>query len=92
MLLIGLYILLIKPLYSEPKVRRDYRININNLFDQDEQFLYENDHFKCLLRRLITRHNNLVNTAFNIDDNIMEEDKDIDDFYRDFDNLESSAK
>lgn len=29
----------------EPNFKKNYKININNLFDRDEAFLYQNSHF-----------------------------------------------
>lgn len=42
--------LLLKKLYAGPKCIKDYRVNINDLFDRDDHFLYDNKMFRGLLR------------------------------------------
>ena len=53
--------------YSVPKCEADYRININDLLDRDEPFLYENPHFRCLVRRIATNYSHLLNPAYELD-------------------------
>lgn len=47
--------------YAYPKCRRELRFNLNSLFDQEERFLYGNDHFKALIRRIHNKHPHLIN-------------------------------
>ena len=78
--------------YASPKVREQYRVNINKLFDLDEPFLYKNDHFKGLVRRINAKHNHLINSAFEIDRDILAANKPIDDWYNRFDQMEDVEK
>lgn len=55
-----------------PHVRAHYKVNINHLFDHDEQFLYGNDHFKALIRRINTKYPYLINPDFEIDGSLLE--------------------
>jgi hypothetical protein len=45
-----------------------YRVNINDLFDQDEEFLFENEHFKALIRKVRNDFEYLVNPIFDLED------------------------
>lgn len=54
-----------------PHVRAHYKVNINHLFDQDQQFLYQNDHFKALIRRINTKYPHLINPDFEIDNSLL---------------------
>lgn len=63
------------PLVATPMVRKTYKININQLFDQDESFLYKNNHFKALIRRIHKKQNHLINPDFDIGLEILKENK-----------------
>lgn len=65
-------------LNAYPNTRRDYRININELFDKDEYFLYQNEHFKAIIRRLCNKHGHLVNRNFEIAKELLEPHKESD--------------
>lgn len=67
--------------YATPLVREYYHVNINKLFDQDEPFLYENNHFKALVRRIHEKHSNLINPNFEIDEEILVKDEKYDNWY-----------
>lgn len=43
-----------------------YRVNLNDLFDQDETFLFQNQSFRRLIKRTNDRHAHLVNQNFDI--------------------------
>ena len=43
------------------KMTKQIRVNINDLFDLDEQFLFQNEHFKRLIKRTYEKHGHLVN-------------------------------
>lgn len=58
-----------------------YRVNINDLFDQDEDFLFENEHFKALIRKTKRDFEYLINPAFDLDDVIGRENPLIDKLY-----------
>ena len=45
-----------------------YRVNINDLFDQDEDFLYDNEHFRALVKKVKTDFDHLVNPIFDLED------------------------
>jgi len=45
-----------------------YRVNINDLFDQDEDFLFENEHFRALVRKIKNDFEYLVNPIFDLED------------------------
>ena len=57
----------------------DFRININHLFDRDERFLYENPYFKAVLRKVKNKHSELVNPAFDIEQELLEPNPKYDD-------------
>ena len=44
----------------------DYKVNINDLFDSNESFLFKNDRFKRLLKRTANKFNYLVNPNFDL--------------------------
>jgi hypothetical protein len=46
----------------------NYRVNINDLFDQDEDFLFENEHFRAMIRKVKNDFEYLVNPIFDLDD------------------------
>jgi len=87
-----LYNLLTFSLYANPTVRQTYRVNINHLFDHDVPFLYTNDNFKCLIRRINSRQNHLINPSFEIDPEVLKENKEIDQWYHKQDQQEASKK
>lgn len=43
-----------------------YTVNINDLFDQDEPFLFNNEAFCGLIRGMHTSHNHLINPHFDL--------------------------
>ena len=48
----------------------NYRVNINDLLDHDEDFLFENDHFRALIRKVKNDFDYLVNPMFDLDEEI----------------------
>lgn len=46
----------------------NYRVNLNDLFDQDEDFLFENEHFRALIRKTMNSFEYLVNPVFDLDE------------------------
>ena len=42
------------------------KVNLNDLFDQDEKFLYTNLHFKAMIKRMCDDHTKLVNENFDL--------------------------
>jgi len=63
------------------KIDETYKININNLFDRNETFLYKNVHFLGIIRRIQNLYPDLINTSFEIDDSILKPVKEIDSKY-----------
>jgi hypothetical protein len=75
-----------KSRYFPPKGLMDnYKVNINDLFDRDEAFLYENREFRGLVRRIHNKFPHLLNDKFKIDESILAPDKEIDERYEKFD-------
>jgi len=68
-------------MYANPTVRKTYRVNINHLLDHDVPFLYGNDYFKGLVRRINSRQNHLINPSFEIDSEVLKENKEVDKWY-----------
>ena len=60
----------------------NYRVNINDLFDQDEDFLFENDHFKALVRKIRNDFEYLVNPIFDLEDIVKSAKPEIDQKYK----------
>lgn len=60
---------------------KNYRVNLNDLFDQDEDFLFENEHFRALIRKVKTDFEYLVNPIFDLEDIMINAKKDIDQKY-----------
>jgi hypothetical protein len=58
-----------------------YRVNVNDLFDFDEDFLFENEHFRALIRKTHREFEHLVNPVFDLDEIYKNADKSIDDLY-----------
>ena len=52
----------------EPVFKENYKININNLFDRDYDFLYKNEHFRGLVRRVFRLYPDLINPNFEMDE------------------------
>ena len=44
----------------------NYRVNINDLFDQDEPFLFNNIEFRRLIKRMHDKYVHLVNPNFDL--------------------------
>ena len=44
----------------------NYRVNVNDLFDQDEPFLFNNIEFRRLIKRMHDRYVHLVNPNFDL--------------------------
>ena len=42
------------------------KVNVNDLFDQDEKFLYSSLHFKQLIKRMTDGHTKLINENFDL--------------------------
>lgn len=59
----------------------NYRVNINDLLDQDEDFLFENEHFRALIRRIRNDFEYLVNPMFDMEEIIKGARPDIDQRY-----------
>jgi hypothetical protein len=87
-LLFGLYTFGCKKLYAAPECQKNYRININNLLDRDSRYLYENPSFLSLVRRIHSRYNHLINPAFDIDPEILLQNKELDRKYQELDKME----
>jgi hypothetical protein len=79
-------------LYAYHKTRQDYKININQLFDQDETWLYSNPHVKALIRRINTKYNHLINPNFEIDEDLLKANKDYDSWFEEEDNKPEAKK
>ena len=79
------------PLLVKDKFDASYRININNLLDQDEAFLYENEHFRGLVRRIHKLHPSLINPHYEIDAAILKPVKEIDQKYSELDELKPTG-
>ena len=75
--------LILREWYARPKCKKDYRVNINDLFDRDDHFLYENKMFKGLLRRISNHHGHLINTSYDIDGSILKANEPIDNYIND---------
>jgi len=60
----------------------NYRVNINDLFDQDEEFLYENEHFRALVRKIKMEFDHLVNPNFDLEEVMKGAKPEIDALYR----------
>ena len=43
-----------------------YRVNINDLFDQDEPFLFQSMSFRHLIKRMHDKHNHMINPNFDL--------------------------
>ena len=61
---------------------RSYKININDLLNIDEPFLYENEHFCGLVRRVHNLYPTLLNPNYEIDAAILKPKAQIDDKYK----------
>lgn len=79
-------------LYAIPKCRDRYLIDINSLFDQNEPYLYENQHFRALLRRVCNRQGQLVNQNFEINPELLALKPDFDSWYSDLDHKAPNEK
>jgi hypothetical protein len=55
------------------------------LLDRDEDFLYQNDYFKGIIRRIYCNYNHLVNPIYEIDSNLLKANKNVDFKYEIFD-------
>ena len=60
----------------------EYKVNINELFDQDFDFLFSNEHFKALIRKTRRDYAYLINPAFDLDDIIGKEVPEVDNLYK----------
>lgn len=47
-------------------VGEGYRVNLNELFDNDEHFLFDNVHFKSLVKHTADNYGHLVNSNFDL--------------------------
>ena len=45
-----------------------YRVNINDLFDQDEEFLFESPYFRALIKKIRNQYEYLVNPIFDLEE------------------------
>lgn len=70
---------------AEPEVEKNYHVNINDLFDSDDPFLWENPHFCALIRRIHTHQPHLINPSFDIDEDILKPNPALDCAWSDFD-------
>jgi hypothetical protein len=78
MMIFAIFLSLSTRLYANPQCQKDYRVNINSLFDRENRFLYENQHFLALIRRIHNKYNHLINPAFEIDPEILVKNEIID--------------
>lgn len=67
---IFLFNMLSRSIYVREKMinhgQHTYRVNLNELFDQDHDFLFENDAFKTLIKTVVENHGHLVNPNFDV--------------------------
>ena len=56
----------IEEVFIKRNLARKYTVNINDLFDQDEPFLFNNDTFCGLIRRMHENHIHLINPHFDL--------------------------
>lgn len=59
-----------------------YRVNLNDLFDQDEDFLFQSDHFKALIRKTYNNFEYLVNPVFDIEEVFKDAKPEVDHLYK----------
>ena len=45
---------------------QNVRVNVNDMFDQDEKFLYANSHFKAMIKKMCDNHATLINSNFDL--------------------------
>ena len=43
-----------------------HRVNLNDLFDQDEKFLYTNPYFRAMIKNMCSNYSQHVNPNFDI--------------------------
>jgi hypothetical protein len=48
----------------------NYRININELLDSDEEWIYENEHFRAIIKKIKDEFEYLVNPIFDVEEAI----------------------
>jgi hypothetical protein len=53
--------------YAKWAYADNYRVNINNLLDQDEKFLFANQEFRRIIKTVCTEHDYLINPNFDVD-------------------------
>ena len=65
-LLYSLMHLVHEEIYVKYYLMQSYRVNINDLFDQDEPFLFKSRAFKGLIKRMHDDYNHLINQNFDL--------------------------
>lgn len=75
-------------LFVMKKLHESYKINIDNLLNRDEPYLYENEHFKGIVRRIHNLYPHLLNSNYEIDEDILKANKQIDDKFKIIDSKE----
>lgn len=60
---------------------QNYRVNINELFDNDEDFLFQNEHFRALIKKTKRDFEYLVNPIFDLDEVVKNVRPEVDDKY-----------
>ena len=78
--------------YTTPKCQNEYRFNINELFDRDCHYLYGNDSFRALVRRVNNKYYHLINPAFEIDPEILKASEGLDSRFKPLDDMEDYNK
>ena len=53
-------------IYIKKYLANSYKVNINDLFDQDEPFLFKSTAFKHLIKRMHDKHVHLINPNFDL--------------------------
>ncbi|CDW79965.1 UNKNOWN [Stylonychia lemnae] len=60
----------------------NYRVNINDLFDIDEDFLFQNEHFRAMIKKIKVEFDQLVNPIFDMDEIIKDVSSQVSDKYK----------
>ena len=62
----GMFHIAHEEIFMKQYFSQSYHININDLFDQDEPFLFQSMQFKLLIKRMHDRHTSLINPNFDL--------------------------
>ena len=60
----------------------NYRVNINDLFDIDEDFLFDNEHFRAIIKKIKVEFDQLINPIFDLDEVMRDVKDDVFDKYK----------